>query len=71
MPMASFEDVLSDQRLAELITFVRLNLGARNEPVTAEHVREVRETLEAAGYAGGLHTTPEMYENRDKNINIR
>ncbi|MEZ9475848.1 c-type cytochrome [Vibrio splendidus] len=71
MPMASFEDVLSDQRLAELITFVRLHLGDRNEPVTAEHVREVRETLEAAGYAGGLHTTPEMYENRDKNINIR
>ncbi|MEZ8036395.1 c-type cytochrome [Vibrio crassostreae] len=71
MPMASFEDVLSDQRLAELITFVRLYLGDRQEPVTAEHVREVRETLEAAGYAGGLHTTPEMYENRDKNINIR
>ncbi|MCG9640597.1 c-type cytochrome [Vibrio sp. Isolate34] len=71
MPMASFEDVLSDQRLAELITFVRLHLGDRQEPVTAEHVREVRETLEAAGYAGGLHTTPEMYENRDKNINIR
>ncbi|PTO52182.1 cytochrome C [Vibrio splendidus] len=71
MPMASFEDVLSDQRLAELITFVRLHLGDREEPVTAEHVREVRETLEAAGYTGGLHTTPEMYENRDKNINIR
>ncbi|MEZ8107878.1 c-type cytochrome [Vibrio splendidus] len=71
MPMASFEDVLSDQRLAELITFVRLHLGDREKPVTAEHVREVRETLEAAGYAGGLHTTPEMYENRDKNINIR
>ncbi|PMN26044.1 cytochrome C [Vibrio splendidus] len=71
MPMASFEDVLSDQRLAELITFVRLHLGDREEPVTAEQVREVRETLEAAGYAGGLHTTPEMYENRDKNINIR
>ena len=71
MPMASFEDVLSDQRLAELITFVRLHLGDREEPVTAEHVREVRETLEAAGYAGGLHTTPEMYESRDKNINIR
>ncbi|MBY7730114.1 c-type cytochrome [Vibrio splendidus] len=71
MPMASFEDVLSDQRLAELITFVRLHLGDRDEPVTAEHVREVRETLEAAGYAGGLHTTPEMYESRDKNINIR
>ncbi len=43
MPMASFEDVLSDQRPVELITFVRSNLGDRNEPVTAEHVREVRE----------------------------
>ncbi|MEZ9699289.1 c-type cytochrome [Vibrio sp. 10N.261.46.E12] len=71
MPMASFEDVLSDQRLAELITFVRSNLGDRNEPVTAEHVREVRETLEAAGYAGGLHTTPDMYDRRDNTINIR
>lgn len=71
MPMASFEDVLSDQRLAELITFVRLHLGDREEPVTAEHVREVRETLEAAGYAGGLHTTPDMYDRRDNNINIR
>ena len=71
MPMASFEDVLSDQRLAELITFVRLNLGDRNEAVTAEHVREVRETLEAAGYAGGLHTTPDMYDRRDNTINIR
>ncbi|MGR5334482.1 c-type cytochrome [Vibrio gigantis] len=71
MPMASFEDVLSDQRLAELITFVRLHLGDRQEPVTAEHVREVRETLEAAGYAGGLHTTPDMYDRRDNTINIR
>lgn len=71
MPMASFEDVLSDQRLAELITFVRLHLGDREEPVTAEHVREVRETLEAAGYAGGLHTTPDMYDRRDNTINIR
>ncbi|MEC7941471.1 MAG: c-type cytochrome [Pseudomonadota bacterium] len=71
MPMASFEDVLSDQRLSELITFVRLHLGDRDEPVTAEHVREVRETLEAAGYAGGLHTTPDMYDRRDNTINIR
>jgi len=71
MPMASFEDVLSDQRLSELITFVRLHLGNRDEPVTAEHVREVRETLEAAGYAGGLHTTPDMYDRRDNTIHIR
>ncbi|WP_261883790.1 c-type cytochrome [Vibrio pelagius] len=71
MPMASFEEVLSDQKLAELITFVRKNLGDRHDPVTPEYVREVRETLEAAGYAGGLHTTPEMYDRRDNNIHIK
>ncbi|MGR5150463.1 c-type cytochrome [Photobacterium swingsii] len=71
MPMASFEDILSDKNLAELITFVRSNLGDRHEPVTAEHVKEVRETLEAAGYAGGLHTTPDMYDRRDNTINIK
>jgi mono/diheme cytochrome c family protein len=71
MPMASFEEVLSDQSLAELITFVRKNLGDRHDPVTPEYVREVRETLEAAGYAGGLHTTPDMYDRRDNNIHIK
>ncbi|MGR5557738.1 c-type cytochrome [Vibrio fortis] len=71
MPMASFEEVLSDQSLAELITFVRKNLGDRHDPVTPEYVREVRETLEAAGYAGGLHTTPDMYDRRDNNIYIK
>lgn len=71
MPMASFEDVLSDQALADLITFVRYHLGARTIPVTADDVKEVRETLEAAGYAGGVHTTPDMYDKRDRNINIK
>ncbi|WP_411063970.1 c-type cytochrome [Vibrio rotiferianus] len=71
MPMASFEDILSDASLAELITFVRKHLGDQQQEVTAEDVREVRETLEAAGYAGGLHTTPDMYDRRDNNINIR
>jgi cbb3-type cytochrome c oxidase subunit III len=71
MPMASFEEVLSDQSLAELITFVRKNLGDRHDPVTPEYVRKVRETLEAAGYAGGLHTTPDMYDRRDNNIHIK
>ena len=69
--MASFEDILSDARLAELITFVRKHLGDQQEAVTAADVQEVRETLEAAGYAGGLHTTPDMYDRRDNNINIR
>lgn len=71
MPMASFEDVLSDQQLAELITFVRYHLGARDVVVTAEDVKDVRETLEKAGYAGGVHTTPDMYDQRDRNINIK
>ncbi|PSU36316.1 c-type cytochrome [Photobacterium lutimaris] len=70
MPMASFEDILSDTRLAELITFVRLHLGAREEPVTANDVKEVREMLEKAGYSGGLHMTPDMYDRRDRNINV-
>lgn len=71
MPMASFEDILSDARLAELITFVRKHLGDQQTPVTAADVRDVRETLEEAGYAGGLHTTPEMYDRRDNNIHIK
>ncbi|OED84815.1 c-type cytochrome [Vibrio breoganii] len=71
MPMASFEDVLSDQQLAELITFVRYHFGARDVVVTAEDVKNVRETLEKAGYAGGVHTTPDMYDQRDRNINIK
>ncbi len=70
MPMASFEDILSDARLAELITFVRKYLGAQQSPVTSGDVREVRETLEAAGYVGGLHTSPDMYDRRDSNIYI-
>ncbi len=70
MPMASFEDVLSDKKLAELITFVRLHLGAREVPVTEEDVRQVREMLEKAGYSGGLHVTPEMYDQRDGSINV-
>jgi mono/diheme cytochrome c family protein len=70
MPMASFEDVLSDKKLAELITFVRLHLGAREVPVTEEDVKQVREMLEKAGYSGGLHVTPEMYDQRDGNINV-
>ncbi len=70
MPMASFEDVLSDARLAELITFVRAYLGAREEVITANDVKEVREMLEKAGYSGGLHVTPDMYDERDGNINV-
>lgn len=70
MPMASFEDILSDQTLADLITFVRLYLGAREEPVTAEQVKTVREKLEKAGYTGGLHTTPYMYEQRDPGVDV-
>ncbi|MGF1777141.1 c-type cytochrome [Vibrio nomapromontoriensis] len=70
MPMVSFNDVLSDTALAELISFVRIHLGAREIPVTRDQVRQVRETLEKAGYTGGLHTTPDMYDERDQNINV-
>ncbi|RJX73648.1 cytochrome-c oxidase, cbb3-type subunit III [Vibrio sinensis] len=70
MPMTSFSEVLSDQTLADLISFVRKYLGDRVEPVTAQQVKEVREALEKAGYTGGLHTTPDMYDERDQNINM-
>lgn len=70
MPMVSFDDVLSDTALSELISFVRLHLGARESAVTAEQVKQVRETLEKAGYTGGLHTTPDMYDERDQNVNV-
>ncbi len=71
MHMASFEGVLSDAKLAELISFVRKYLGDQNNPVSTAEVTSVRETLEQAGYAGGLHTTPEMYDQRDNNIHIK
>ncbi len=45
MPMASFEDVLSDQRLGRAGSPVRLHLGDREEPSNPEHnvLRGVRE----------------------------
>ena len=70
MPMASFDGVLSDLQLAELISFVRLYLGGRSEAVTEAQVTAVREALEKAGYTGGLHTTPDMYDQRDPHINM-
>ncbi|GLS91921.1 hypothetical protein GCM10007916_29910 [Psychromonas marina] len=70
MPMTSFQNVLSDSELAKLISFVRLYLGGRQEPVTTEQVKTVRQQLEKAGFAGNLHTTPDMYDNKDKAINI-
>ncbi len=70
MPMASFAEILSDQELAGLISFVRHYLGDRKEAVTAEQVTHVRKLLEKAGYTGGLHTTPQMYINRDPDIDI-
>lgn len=70
MPMASFSEILSDQELASLISFVRLYLGDRKEPVTGEQVTKTRMLLEKAGFTGGLHTTPQMYINRDTDIDI-
>ncbi|MGF1742008.1 c-type cytochrome [Vibrio profundum] len=70
MPMASFAEILSDQELAKLITFVRFYLGDRKQVVTGEDIRSVRLQLERAGFTGGLHTTPDMYSHRDKNIHV-
>ncbi|MFT5789490.1 MAG: thiosulfate dehydrogenase [Shewanella sp.] len=70
MPMTSFQNVLTDSELANLISFVRLYLGGREEAVTAAQVKAVRQQLEKAGFAGNLHTTPDMYDHKDKDINI-
>mgnify|MGYP000002479575 CR=1 FL=1 len=70
MPMTSFQNVLTDTELANLISFVRYYLGDRKEPVTAEQVKAVRRQLEKAGFAGNLHTTPDMYDHRDGDISI-
>ncbi|UJF19732.1 c-type cytochrome [Vibrio sp. SS-MA-C1-2] len=70
MPMVSFEDILSDKELADMISFVRYYLGDRKDPVTEQQVTDVRERLEKAGYTQGLHSTPDMYEQRDGNINV-
>ncbi|MEZ9820739.1 c-type cytochrome [Shewanella sp. 10N.286.45.A1] len=70
MPMTSFQNVLTDSELAKLISFVRLYLGGREEPVTAAQVKAVRQQLEKAGFAGNLHTTPDMYDHKDTDINI-
>lgn len=70
MPMSSFQNVLTDDQLAKLISFVRLYLGGREQAVTAEQVKTIRQQLEKAGFAGNLHTTPEMYDNKDRNVNI-
>ncbi|MBB1313625.1 MULTISPECIES: cytochrome-c oxidase, cbb3-type subunit III [Aliivibrio] len=70
MPMVSFQNVLTDAQLSELISFIRDYLGDRTEVVTAADVKAVREKLQKAGYAGNFHTTPDMYDKRDRNINV-
>ena len=70
MPMASFQNILTDTELAKLISFVRLYLGGREEAVTVKQVKTVRKKLEKAGFAGNLHTTPDMYDHKSKDINI-
>ncbi|MGF1806041.1 cytochrome C, partial [Aliivibrio sifiae] len=70
MPMVSFQNILTDAQLSELISFIRNYLGDRTEVVTIEEVKAVREKLQQAGYAGNFHTTPDMYDKRDRNINV-
>jgi thiosulfate dehydrogenase len=70
MPMVSFQNVLTDAQLSQLISFIRQYLGDRTEPVTTVNVQDVREKLQKAGYAGNFHTTPDMYDKRDRNIDV-
>jgi cbb3-type cytochrome c oxidase subunit III len=70
MPMVSFQNVLTDAQLSSLISFIRQYLGDRSDTITAADVKDVRQKLQKAGYAGNLHTTPDMYESSDRNIDI-
>ncbi|CAH0993135.1 Cytochrome c6 [Sinobacterium norvegicum] len=70
MPMVSFQNVLTDAQLSQLISYIRQYLGDRNDIVSADDVKDVREKLQKAGYAGNLHTTPDMYDSRDRNIDV-
>ncbi len=58
VPMASFNNVISDNRLAKLVTFVRTYLGGRTESVDHSYVEKVRETLVEEGLAGNIHISP-------------
>ena len=62
MSMVSFKGVLDDQELADLINFVRKNLGGRDEPVTMDMVKDIRLNLQSAGYAENHHKLPEPSE---------
>ncbi|WP_341496323.1 cytochrome-c oxidase, cbb3-type subunit III [Photobacterium damselae subsp. damselae] len=55
MPMSSFNTVLSDAQLAQLLTFVRNRLGGRTVIITAKDVTSVRKELEKSGYIGAIH----------------
>lgn len=63
MPMSSFNTVLNDADLAQLITFVRQKLGGRDIPVTEAQVTKIRKDLIKAGFAGNIHNLTQPMNN--------
>lgn len=63
MPMSSFNTVLNDADLAQLITFVRQKLGGRDIPVTENQVTKIRKDLIKAGFAGNIHNLTQPMNN--------
>ena len=64
MPMSSFNTVLDDADLAQLITFVRQKLGDRDIAVTESQVTKIRKDLIKSGFAGNIHNlTQPMNKN--------
>ena len=55
MPMSSFDGVINDEVIADLITFIRKYLGARDEPVVEKDVVEIRKILDRGGYLNQIH----------------
>ncbi|TVO32541.1 cytochrome-c oxidase, cbb3-type subunit III [Vibrio algivorus] len=55
MPMTSFNNIAGDGEMANMISFIRDKLGARQEPVTREMVKDIRVDLERSGVTGGFH----------------
>ena len=55
MPMSSFDGVINDEVIANLMTFVRKYLGAREEPVTEADIVDIRKILRKGGYLNEVH----------------
>jgi len=57
MAMVSYEDLMTDTRIAGLVTFVRRHFGGQEEAITAQDVKTIRVSLEKSGFTPQVHKT--------------